>query len=392
MNGSQRDDFEGVRFVPAKGSVIGGISKEKTARITDAMADLQLGVDGLRSQLSDEEDGNRWAHALSAFARTCSVFLRKTVLGDHDRRESRLLDDRVLGSIAFRFDRLRKIPRDRRRDITVGFGIAGGFMQATKLDDHTLEPQEVYRFRAGPQEVKLTIEWPLPGAADWTGVPSKEAPWLVSADQLFQDGGSGLSCDAWLGQVVVLFDGKGITLKEMIRTVVNFEGAHSINVGRLAAVEGEAASRAATNPAPHILNAVTVCGIRYAHLIVIECALYLYEKLLEESSIERPSGDIYRVTPGVACSPEQAESTRPDWVKFEGRCRRTPTGCGTAQSQTDPGGSSSRCEHSPNGVVGRKCGSTLRLEPDAGRDPPPARTLPRRRSSSARRCRLRASW
>ena len=92
----------------------------------------------------------------------------------------------------------------------------------------------------------------------------------------------------------------------------------SIDVGRLAVVEGEAASRAAANPAPHILNAVTVCGIRYAHLIVIECGLYLYEKLLHESSIERPSGDIYKVTSGVACSPEQAVSPRPDWVKFQG--------------------------------------------------------------------------
>ena len=141
----------------------------------------------------------------------------------------------------------------------------------------------------------------------------------MSADQLFQtSAGSGLSCDEWLSQQVVLFDGKGISLKDMIRTVVNFEGAHSINVGRLAVVEGEEASRASKNPAPHILHAVTVCGIRYAHLIVIECALYLYEKLLDESSIERPTGDIYKLTPGVVCSPEQAESPHPDWVKFQG--------------------------------------------------------------------------
>ena len=305
--------------MPVKGSVIGGISKEKTARITEAMADLQLGLDGLRSQLPAVKDGKRWANAMGSFARTCSVFLRKTVLGDRDRRETRLLDDRVLGSIGLQFDRLRKIPRDRRRKIEVGIGIAGGFLQITKLDDHTQEPQETHRFRAGPQELKLSIEWPLPGAADWTGVPSKETPWLVSADQLFQmSAGSGLSCDKWLGQQVVLFDEKGISLKEMIRTVVNFEGAHSIDVGRLATVEGEEASGAAKNPAPHILNAVTVFGIRYAHLIVIECAMYLYEKLLDESSIERPSGDIYKVTPGVECSPEQAESPRPDWIKFQG--------------------------------------------------------------------------
>ena len=231
--------------------MVGGIPKEKTARITDAMADLQLGIDGLRSQLPAATDGSRWAQVLGSFARACSVFLRKTVLGDHDRRETRLLDDRVLGSIGLRFGRLRKIPRDRRRKIEVGFGLAGGLLQLTKLDDLTGEPQAAYGFRAGPQEVKLSIEWPLPGAADWTGVPSKETPWLVSADQLFQtSSGSGLSCDEWLGQQVVLFDGKGISLKEMIRTVVNFEGAHSINVGRLASVEGEEASGAAKNPAP----------------------------------------------------------------------------------------------------------------------------------------------
>ena len=330
MDGSQTEDAEerGIRFVPAKGSLVGGMGKEKTARITDAMADLQLGIDGLRSRLSDLGNGARWTqmgdgdqftHALSSFARTCSVFLRKTVLGDYGRRETRVLDDRVLESIAFGFDRLRKIPKERRREIEVGLALKGGFLRATRLDDQTREPQETYLLRAGPQELNISIEWPLPGAADWTGVPSEETPWPVSADQLFQtNSASGLDCDEWLGQQVVLFDGKGISLKKMIQTVVNFEGAHSINDGRLASVEGETASSAAKDPAPHILHAVTFCGIRYAHLIVIESALYLYEKLLEVSAIERPSGDIYLVTPGVTCSPEEASSSRPDWVQFRG--------------------------------------------------------------------------
>ena len=176
-----------------------------------------------------------------------------------------------------------------------------------------------YRYRAGPQELRLSIEWPLPGAADWIGVPSDDAPWPVRADQLFQVGSDSLmSCDEWLGQQVVMFDGKGISLKKMIQTVVNFEGAHSIDVGRLATFEGEAGSKAARDPAPHILNAVSFCAIRYAHLIVIECAMYLYDKLLEASPIERPSGETYMVTPGVACSPEQAASSRPDWAQFQG--------------------------------------------------------------------------
>lgn len=337
MKGNQGNDSDeqGVRFVPVKGSVIGGLMKDKMARITDAMIDLQLAIDGLRSQFSGihrehrvvehpsvyqiECDGNLLSQAMGAFARTCSVFLRKTVLGDRDRRETRLLDEHVLGSIGLRFDPLRRIPRDKRRNIEVGLGLAGGLLEVTRLDDQTREPQATYRFPAGPQDVKLFIEWPLPGAADWMRVPSQEAPWLVSSDQLFQTSAdSSLSCDEWLGQQVVIFDGKGISLKEMIRIVVNFESAHSINVGRLATVEGEEPSKAAKNPAPHILNAVSVCGIRYAHLIVIECALYLYEKLLDNKSITRPSGDIYKVKFGVACSPEQAESTRPDWVKFQG--------------------------------------------------------------------------
>ena len=99
---------------------------------------------------------------------------------------------------------------------------------------------------------------------------------------------------------------------------MNFEGAHSIDVGRLAVIEGENASKAAINPAPHIVNAATVFGIRYAHLIVIECALYLYKKLLDEGSIERPHGETYALGLRAWCSPDQAESPDSDWLKFQG--------------------------------------------------------------------------
>ena len=223
------------------------------------------------------------------------------------------------GQSSWGFDRLRRIPSDRRRDIEVGLGLAKGLLAITKLDDRTRQPQATYEYRAGQQELRLSIEWPLPGAADWIGVPTEDAPWPVRADQLFQArAGPGMSCDEWLGQQVVVFDGKGISLKKMIQTVVNFEGAHSFDVGRLATFEGETASKAARDAAPHILNAVTLFGIRYAHLIVIECAMYLYDKLLGIDAIDRPSGDIYMVTPGVTCSPEQAASSRPDWAQFQG--------------------------------------------------------------------------
>ena len=308
----------GVRFVPATGSVIGGVAKDKLARLTDAMADIQLAMDGLRSRPPREDDGGQWTTALGALARSGALFLRKTVLGDHGHRETRLLDDRVLDTAGFRFNRVRGIPRERRRRIGTGFDLQGAVFDATKLNDETLEPEETYRFTAGPQALELSIDWPLPGAADWTGEANEESPWLVAPDQLFETGKPELNCDEWLGQQVVVFDGRGVSLQELIRTVVNFEGAHSIDVGRLSTVEGERPSRAAANPVPHILNAVTVHGVRYAHVVVIECATYLYRKLLKEDWVESPKGEIYIATPAFGCSKEQAEATRPDWLKFGG--------------------------------------------------------------------------
>ena len=103
------------------------------------------------------------------------MFLRKTVLGDFDKRESRLLDDHILGSVELRFDRLRKIPQDKRRRIKVGFDLSYGVLEATKLNEATGEPESTYQFHAGPQTLEISVEWPLPGAADWTGVPCDES-------------------------------------------------------------------------------------------------------------------------------------------------------------------------------------------------------------------------
>ena len=167
MNDHQGIGFEeqGLKFVPASGSVISGMGKEKLARITDAMADLQLAINGLKGQLPSDIDevpvegnSNQWTESMGAFARACSIFLRKTVLGYRDTRETRLLDDRVLESIDLRFDRLRKIPRARRREIEVGFDMIGASLQLTKLNDHTKEPEAVYYSLAGPQGLKISIE------------------------------------------------------------------------------------------------------------------------------------------------------------------------------------------------------------------------------------------
>ena len=309
----------GLTFVSASGSVIGGMSEDKSQRITGAMQDIKLSIDGLTTQLTEEAKGDRWTAAVAAFARVCSVFLRKTVLGDFGRHETRLLDDRLLNELGLRFHRLRKIPQHNRQPIQVGFGINSGNLAVTKLNDETLDPERTDVARAGSQSLQLAIEWPLPGAADWLGAPDDECPCLVAPEQLFRmDREPDMSCVEWLDQQVVLFDRRGISLREIIQTVVNFEGAHSINTGRLATMEGEKPSKSAKKPAPHILNAVTLFGIRYGHLIVIESAMYLYKLLLSQDSIARPKGDIYSAKLGVKCTEDQAESTQPSWIRFQG--------------------------------------------------------------------------
>ena len=316
-------DEESPKFLPAKGSHIGGRFADKPARITEALQDMRLAINGMAMQFGNEGggQGEEWTTGIATLARACSMFLRKTVLGDFGKRETRLLDDDVLEALGFRFHPLVKIPRELRRRIRVEFGgIRGGELQITKLNDDTLEPERIYRAPIGPQTLEIGIEWPLPGAIGWVGVPTEHEPWLVTPGMLFQlDGAAGMDCDAWLGQQVVRFDDQGISLKDLIQTVVNYEAAHSLSTSRLATVGDEEPTKARRNPAPHILNAVTFGGVRYAHLVVIESAMYLYEALVAKKSATRPKGVIYGMKLGFACDADQSESETPNWATFAGR-------------------------------------------------------------------------
>ena len=313
----ETEDGNAVRFVPTKGSIVGGRHKDKKERISEALSDLQIVIGGIGARTSGECEGRKLAQMLGTFARICSVFLRKLVLGDRGERASRLLDEAVLASLKFHLQPLRPIPQEPRRTIETGLSVGGGFMQLTKVDEP--DPPPTYRFPVAPHDLQVVIEWPLPGAADWIGTPSDKEPWTLAAEQLFDTTSTrAMTCDQWLGQQVVMFDHKGISLKEIIQTVVNYEGAHAINVSRLTEVEGHKPLKPARKPQLHILNNVTLFGIRYVHLIVIETALYLYERLLDEPSVQRPDGDIFLVKPGFGCPGEQASASRPDWLRFEG--------------------------------------------------------------------------
>ena len=316
-------DEEGPQFIPAEGSLIGGFSRDKLGRITEALQDMQLAVNGMAMQFgnSGTGQGEAWATAMAAFARACSMFLRKTVLGDFGRRERRLLDDDVLRALGLRFHRLVTIPRELRRPIRIEFGgIQGGELYITKLNEETREPEKTYTAVMGPQTLEIVVLWPLPGALGWIGMPTAEQPWQIGPEMLFRlDQEPAMNCDEWLSQQVVRFDNRGISLKEIIQTVVNFEAAHSVNTSRLATFGGAKPTGAGRNPAPHILNAVTFCGIRFAHLVVIEAAMYLYDVLLDNRSVARPKGDLYRMKLGAGW-----DGTKTSQRRLAGRAFREP--------------------------------------------------------------------
>ena len=231
------EDGRRVTLISGTGSLIGGRHKDKKERITEALSDLQLAIGGFGTPATGQQERHDLPQVLGALARMCSVFLRKLVLGDHGVKTTRLLDDVVMESLELRLQPLRKIPQKSRRTIKTGLGVGGGFMELTKVDEP--EPEPTYRFPVAPHDLEFMIEWPLPGTADWTGAPSEKEPWLLCADQLFDTVSKRtLGCDEWLSQQVVVFDGTGISLKDIIRTVVTYEGAHAINVARLSEVDG----------------------------------------------------------------------------------------------------------------------------------------------------------
>ena len=305
------------KFIPTTGSRLGGVHKDKKQRITEAMCDLQLVLAGLAMRGEGKKPIHDLIEDSQSLARAGSVFLRKLVL---ERR--RLLDDEVLESLDMKLKPVRNIPQAARRIVELSFYLDGGEIQINRIADENhnpIIPPETRTIFAGHQGYSIHVEWPLLGAVDCT--PEGDyVNWKLTSDQLF-DGNSErtMTCNEWLGQQVVLLDNRGITLEKILRTVVNFEGAHSIYTGRLMTIEGETPSGAAREPHLHIVNNLTLFGVSYMQAIVIETAQYLFQHLLDEPSIANPKGDIYMAIPEFQCpSTDYAESNRPPWLQYQG--------------------------------------------------------------------------
>ena len=270
-----------IEFVHTLGSSVTGRHKDKTERIRETMDDLQLVIAGILVQLPSDSEPTQFSKSIAAMARACSIFLRKMVLGDRNDRATRLLDDEVCESMGLRFHRLVKIAGERRL-MEFEFGIDRGHVNATKKNEETRKPEYSYRVPVGQQKLNITVEFPLPGMVNWIVQSDRQQVGAIRVEELFDlQSRPTLSCSAWLGQQLLLFDGKGISLKEVIRTIVNTEGAHSVNATRLNKVMGDNKDRGVQKPRLHILNNITFCTVKFNHIITIESALYLYYMIMD---------------------------------------------------------------------------------------------------------------
>ncbi len=307
-----------VQFVKTKGTQVTGRHKDKPERIAETVADLELACEGALSLARRAARGDRlrWSAAL---ARACSVFLRKMVVGDRNDPATRLLDDSVVKAWDVGFARLRRIP-PQRRVLEVGMSMAGGMMVLKKLDEATRRTERTVAMPIQAHRLSIAIEWPLPGTASWTETPTGERPWTIAPGELFQlEGEEELDCSGWLGQQLVMFDQRGITLKDVIRTVATYEGAHSINVSRLLQEESKPAKGPFRHPERHILDNLSIFGMKYTHIVVIECALYLYEMLADGGHITRIPDEEWRLRPSFVTLDEDGFfSAQQKWLGFAG--------------------------------------------------------------------------
>ena len=76
------------------------------------------------------------------------------VIGDWNDPSTRLLDDSVVRTFGIGFDKLRRIPAERRT-IEVGMSLHGGMVKAQKLDEVTGRPEATVLLRLRPMHCEL---------------------------------------------------------------------------------------------------------------------------------------------------------------------------------------------------------------------------------------------
>ena len=298
-------DMEGIRVV------VGHSDRAEVIRKT--MVDLKTTIDGCMVQTPSRD-------MFDTLARQCSIFLRKMAVGD-DRNPS-LLDVETCKAAGIEFHKLQAFKGERQIQTVVQNKIAGSKMHATLRHSETGELLgEISQQSDDSWEFSIDTDWPLPGIVSWVGLPTRETPWTISPDGLFDLRRSfGHDCRRWLDQQLVLFDNRSVTLGNSIRAVINAEVAHApltVPLMRPESSSARATPDTIKNPGAYILLCMVTCGIPYAHVIAIEAGLYLYLVLAQSGLVEQFTDEdsvpaFLLTAPDADCPPGQTP------LRFEG--------------------------------------------------------------------------
>ena len=267
--------MDGIRVIVGPG--------DRAEVIRRAMADLKTTIDGCQNQAPSRD-------TFDALARQCSIFLRKMVLGDD--RNPPLLDAEICTVAGIHFHKLQPVRGERQRAVVVQHTISKSNSRLTLTHPETGELLgEMNQGFDDPWEFSITADWPLHGITGWVGTPTGETPWTIGPEELFDLRTTiGHDCKRWLGQQLVLFDNRSVTLGNAIRALINAEGAHAPTEVLLMKPQNSNARRTddiIRNPGPYILLSVVTCGLTYSHLIAVEAGLYLYLLIAQSGLIDQ---------------------------------------------------------------------------------------------------------
>ncbi len=255
-----------IKLIGSKGSLFTGRHSGKKEQIEEAVRDLELIFDGVSGKPSEY---------IPSIARACSIFLRKLILGDRRGPESRLLNTEFCESSRITFEKLRKIGGPRRTLAVLELKLESGSFHVTREEDGARQIIPLVPF-----EYSISLEWPLCGTQQVIEEVEEKGCLEIGSRKLFDENlKQKLSCQEWLAQPVVLVNDKGINLREIIRTVVNTEGAHTVGVVRMSNPITQKETSLSIPPEPHILNNISIFDVKFTHIIVIMTALYILKKV-----------------------------------------------------------------------------------------------------------------
>ena len=301
-----------VQLTRMDGSPVVGQYKSKRERVQEAMLDLRLTGYGCMARIPGQTI--KPALLVPAFARACSLFLRKVAVD-----ENRLLDADTCKVGDLQFGRLKKIPVQRHVLTAASLDVLESEVKIRFVPKDDPETVEDVNFSGGPLHFEITVEWPLPGMADFTRQPTPESPWRLGKGRLFDLELNPLStCDTWLGQQLVMFDDYGISLRDIVKVTADTEAAHSVDASVLTQPPGERKRRVVQNRNVHILSNILVGGVQYNHAVVIESAMHLFRVLERAGFVDDLATEIDM--PGITITISEADLFASDqtWLRFAG--------------------------------------------------------------------------